>query len=115
MVDDFTHPNEDYEGSKVSMAGKMRNIQYDEAKRKIDEIRKSQSKFLEPNSVKELPKKDPKDPKAPLIVPPPLPKLEKDPSIFLVSMNPDEEMTLSVYNKKDDFFKKRPNTAPMAG
>lgn len=30
-------------------------------------------------------------------------------------MKPEDEITLSVYNKKEEFFKKRPNTAPMAG
>jgi len=35
--------------------------------------------------------------------------------IVLFSMKPEDEITLSVYNKKEEFFKKRPNTAPMAG
>jgi hypothetical protein len=35
--------------------------------------------------------------------------------IVLFSAKPEDEITLSVYNKKDEFFKKRPNTAPLGG
>jgi hypothetical protein len=30
MVDDFTEENEDYEGSKLSIVGKMKKLEYEE-------------------------------------------------------------------------------------
>jgi hypothetical protein len=41
MADDFTHENEDYECSKLSIMGKMKKLEYEQQKKKIEEIRKS--------------------------------------------------------------------------
>lgn len=45
----------------------------------------------------------------------PKPPEKKFDSIFLISAEPEKEITMSIYNRQEEFFKKRPNTAPMAG
>lgn len=99
MVEDFTQENEDYEGSKLSMQGKIKKLEYEEQKKKIEGMRKSHEKWLKPGS---LPKEN-AEPNS------------KNLDIVLFSMKPENEITLSVYNKKETFFRTRPNTAPMAG
>lgn len=81
IIEDFTEENEDYEGSKLSMQGKMKRLEYEQQKKKIELMRKSNEKWLKPGA-------QPKENAEPN---------NRNLDIVLFSMKPEDEITLSVY------------------
>ena len=79
LIDDFLDPKEE-EGSKFSMAGRVRNMSAHSAKRRIDQLRRHQGSII--NAAK----------------PPDHSSLD---SVFVCSSKGNETYTLSVYNRPD--------------